>query len=1742
MAGEVKLKLSIDGNQVVSAGLDRVGLDLDKMKQSAAQTSAALRGVPAQFTDIVTSLQAGQSPLSVFLQQGGQLKDMFGGAGNAARALGGYVLGLVNPFSVGAAAVLGLAVAYEQGAGESRAMEKSLILSGNQAGVTTGQMMAMAASIDQVVGTQGNAAAALAVMATGSKVGGESLERFTTTAIRFERVTGTAVEDTAAKFAELRKAPLEATLKLNESMGYLTQATYNQIKALTDEGRAVEAATVAQEAFDKATADMATQLEANLGLVERSWKKVTGAVKEAWDSIKGIGRDSGLEGQVAAARQMVEVRRQAASSIYATASDRTKLNDAENQLKGYEELLKNQQLSAKYAAERSEQVRQGAEWDKQGAKFLAEQVKLERDIATAGQLGLAAGKRETEIAQRELDIRKSYEKSTASKGLSDSAKGLILYNDLIAKASGLNADFAEKWDSLGAAYKAGRISLDALTEAQRELLKEQSFAKELVKEQTALVKERLQTAEVERVARIKAADAAEQTTAKLNESNQALRDEIELMGLSEVQQVALLQQRNEAIILTKEATLAELQRQSAVTGTQTRVEIALEAEIAALRERNALLGQKSDRSEAVETAKAVFAEWKRGWEETDRLARDVFVTWTEGGANAAQKIGDTLKRALASAIYEATLKPIALRVYAALTGSLVGGSALAGQGGGQAGGLGDIYGSVSTGSMLGGLKGWLTDFGGGVASQVSKLGNYLSGFSNSTVAGWGEGLMNNASAIGKYAEVAGNTLGYLNAAIAASEGKWGKAIGGAVGTAFFGPLGGAVGGALGGWVDDAFGGGREYTTGQGITGTFSGAAFAGRNYQKWKNDGSSGLFGIGGSGGSSGTNYSAMDAAQVGAFSKSFAALKVAAIGYASAIGASASSIDNYSKTISVALGSDAEANAKAISKVFQDIADELAAKVVDSRYVKEGETASATLARLATSLTTVNGWLGVMGQKLLAVSQAGGDAASKLVDAFGGVDKLAASAQEFYTTYYTDAEQVAGSQEAMTKALAKYGMVLPQNKKALRDLAATLDLNSESGRAAYAVLLQIAPKYAEIAAKADQLASDTAASLIKTYTAGGRLSPTLASLGSTLLAVQGNAQGASSSASVVASGMASVHAVMLDASSPVVSFGTKVAGLSAGLTDAQKTSAALQAQIGVLSGAATKGTVDFAGLAAALKSVDTTTLVTTITSAFERIAERVRDVIESITAERVAVREAAIRIVDPTVMSKQAIAAGVRSVNTALPNNSALVGANTTLAAANTAQAQAQAGLTVANSNLSAAQAHLDNTKNQLTQDVKTYRDTAAAMYKLTEGKYYWVNSSSAGGQNQYANTAFQYDEKTNRFSDYKQNTYSGGVGWRNMEATEPERMKLANTLWGANARLARDEAEITRAKARVEATASVIPAAQGAVAKANERQAAAAAAAAKSLLEYQRALQNFSVDASKSVNRLSRLREETVRYYEAQRDLATLMGTSATNLRKTVGDYRYSQMSAGDQLATLQAQFSSAYALAQSTQGDGATLAGYADKLNALLSPLIDKLGETGKSNLVASYLAQAEAIATLVQDKAPKDYQAESLGLLSDIDATLAALDASTRSAEGIIAAAVNAGSDRTAAGLSAVIKALQGQPVPAFATGGAFTNGVVSRPTVFNAGLMGEAGPEGILPLANVGGRLGVHANLNRGGGSGSARLEALIERQNQLIEQQTRELENLRSEARATATNTGKTTNILRRVTQDGDTLKTEEVA
>jgi len=234
--------------------------------------------------------------------------------------------------------------------------------------------------------------------------------------------------------------------------------------------------------------------------------------------------------------------------------------------------------------------------------------------------------------------------------------------------------------------------------------------------------------------------------------------------------------------------------------------------------------------------------------------------------------------------------------------------------------------------------------------------------------------------------------------------------------------------------------------------------------------------------------------------------------------------------------------------------------------------------------------------------------------------------------------------------------------------------------------------------------------------------------------------------------------------------------------------------------------------------------------------------------------------------------------------------------------------------------------------------------------------------------------------------------------------------------------------------------------------KEQAAEQARIKAQEEFAEAIQNYVLDAGKAVSRLSRLREETVKYYEAQDRLAQLMGTSADGLRGTVQAIRFGDMNAVQQLQSLQGDFAQAFASAQASSGE--SLAGYGTRLNSLIDPILQKAAEVYASGpqfqaIKEAILSQALTVADRLESLQPKNYQMESLGLLDTIDTTLELIEVNTKSAEALIVAAINDSKTATSVRLEAVLAAIQGNPIPGFANGGMFGGGIR---------MVGERGPE------------------------------------------------------------------------------------
>ncbi|EPO8265286.1 phage tail length tape measure family protein [Raoultella planticola] len=280
--------------------LEKTQAQLGKTGQSAAQTANAMRMIPAQMTDIVVGLSTGQSPFMVLMQQGGQLKDMFGGIGPAIKGVGGYVTGLISPFTLAAAAVGILGLAYYKGSQEQDEFYKSLVLTGNQVGKTSDQLADVAARAAIAADSNtGKAASTLNQLVSSGKVAGDSLERVTTAIVKTSDATGIATDKLVGDFNDIAADPVAAITKLNDQYHFLTLATYNHIKALQDEGNQQEAARVATDAYANTMQQRASDIHENLGLLESAWDSLGKTAKGAWDAMLNVGREQTLADKLA---------------------------------------------------------------------------------------------------------------------------------------------------------------------------------------------------------------------------------------------------------------------------------------------------------------------------------------------------------------------------------------------------------------------------------------------------------------------------------------------------------------------------------------------------------------------------------------------------------------------------------------------------------------------------------------------------------------------------------------------------------------------------------------------------------------------------------------------------------------------------------------------------------------------------------------------------------------------------------------------------------------------------------------------------------------------------------------------------------------------------------------------------------------------------------------------------------------------------------------------------------------------------------------------------------------------------------------------------------------------------------------------------------------------------------------------------------------------------------------------------
>ncbi|NHZ78823.1 hypothetical protein F2P44_05950 [Massilia sp. CCM 8695] len=584
-----------------------------------------------------------------------------------------------------------------------------------------------------------------------------------------------------------------------------------------------------------------------------------------------------------------------------------------------------------------------------------------------------------------------------------------------------------------------------------------------------------------------------------------LRDEIETATLAQTKALAYastLAGENQRFAV--ESILDERERAAAL----------LEIEADTWRERIALAGEGTDAQKKLQTqfdqwyknqsAKPMIEEWKKTVQQYEELFHkgftDTLINGKEGWKSFTKSLVSTFKTTVADQIYKMFIKPIVLQ----MVGNMVGGPGSGGTGGFDFSSAGQsIYKAFSAAASSGGGlvnmgKTFFTTLRGTPAVSTPPVGHHVipgatepvtSGTPTPTTGG-GLSASNGTMSI----------AGWIAAGMALSKSLYAKgwdAQNGSISSVgpvapFNAPMlhlnkglqklgfdnttANMLSGAS--TVSRLFGRKNPEVKDFGIEGTFGASGFDGKTYQDILEKGGilrkSKRY----------TKDGALDAASESTFDGTIKNLMAAVKGFGAQLGIEATQIDSYTKSIKLALTSDEAKNKELIVSLFGDIGNELATLLLPTiaGLGRDGETAAATLQRIATEFVAIDAALASVGDAFGAVGMGSLEARQRLLDLSGGMESFGKDIAFFGQNYLTESERLAPVAKTVEAALDSLGMsqiktrdqfkeAILGTRDATGELVGGLDLTTEAGAKAYAGLMNIQEAFAQLHPAAQKIA-----------------------------------------------------------------------------------------------------------------------------------------------------------------------------------------------------------------------------------------------------------------------------------------------------------------------------------------------------------------------------------------------------------------------------------------------------------------------------------------------------------------------------------------------------------------------------------------------------------------------------------------------------------------------------------------------
>lgn len=1104
---EQALKASGVSSEVAAAKLAKYKEQLLETQKVAGnrQMDYLSRALGPQITDIFVGLATGQNPMTVLLQQGGQLRDQFALAGveganmgkalttafasmydstkNVAIAVGtmlvdGFIklglaattvvskmtgdfyivgkstefliknlsglitlfpaletaiigLGKAINFSIGAGVIAlfaGLAIAFKQIVNEEGELSRALLTTGAALGFSKQSAIEFAQSLDGV--SESKVKNFLTELAKNSVENTGNLKELTKTAVDLEKYAGISLDETAKRYAELQKNPVEALTKLAIETGRVNVKTLEQAESMKEAKNYTGLAALANQEFARTMGEVAAAAYQNMSPIEKIFASIKSEATAGWTAFKEWANTPEV-------LKVVEIAWRGVSGVFTILLAGVKqiitgIGAISNAL----EKLGSLDLSGAFGSLTSgweEMQRIGREATQSAFRPLTTGTNFAPGTSAAGDT--AANARAAKMFQQLKKDREETRKQIES----DNKKIENSFDSVMKKLAGLNNAGIAAQEEYSKAQKAA-LDIFAMPEFQKfstaqKIAIAQAIERAHAEEVAgAAAKKGLEDYEKALADFLKVRADAEESVRKsreeLNSENQMYEFQNSLIGISSSERELLISLKKEDL-----KTEREIQDQLA-KGININEQVIQDIRQIG-EERKKLLTKTFEQKE--------FKEMQ------DALSGAIADALFEGGKKGADSLKNYLKTTFRKFVIDVFINPV--------VGSIMSSAASAlGLNPSSSSTTGQLIGAAKTGSNVYSAVTGSFAKAGAYASMafdkiaVSKIGQQL-GLSSNVNVGVKEidaltgNVLSDSTVSSTQMTAAGEKLsaniGQIATSMAAS--LVGQALRKAIAGGFkmnkgletvaniaaiaagFDPTGISqiVVGVASGLLSRAFG---TKLTQAGIQGTFGGAeGFTGSRY----------TFEKGGWFRRDKTRYQPLEEEIRTAMALSFAVTKSEVQKFSDYLGIGAEALSNFSYQIKVNLMGLSEDDAvKTMQEVFNQMKDAMAAAVLEGKkYAKEGETQYQTLERLATTVYTVNSMFKDFGANLLETGFAGVDAALAYSEYFGGLDKLSSSLSSFYDKFYTDSEKVNNLSRNLTDAFSALGFEMPKTRDEFKKL-----------------------------------------------------------------------------------------------------------------------------------------------------------------------------------------------------------------------------------------------------------------------------------------------------------------------------------------------------------------------------------------------------------------------------------------------------------------------------------------------------------------------------------------------------------------------------------------------------------------------------------------------------------------------------------------------------------------------------------